>query len=253
MEVSTFLEQHHTQLQECEQPVIHIKNTATQTVPWLDPLPLRASKFLGKPIFPLNKAYPTDKKKRPMLLVAHIDFKQIPENELDLPKDGVLQLFFSADHWYTDDVKVIYHAEAELQASLIEDFSFIDPKYYKEMPADGVQELSFEVGIDQGSMEDEGFMDALSDANIPDIDEELEDSLYDHFHGEGHKIGGYATFTQGDPRGYDHDKRWDFQLLQIDSDDEIMFGDAGVAHVFISHDALKAKNFDQAYFYWDCC
>ncbi|MGZ4091003.1 MAG: DUF1963 domain-containing protein [Bacteroidia bacterium] len=41
--------------------------------------------------------------------------------------------------------------------------------------------------------------------------------------------------------------------MQIDADDEIMFGDSGVANVFINIDELKNKNFDKAYFNWDCC
>jgi uncharacterized protein YwqG len=42
-------------------------------------------------------------------------------------------------------------------------------------------------------------------------------------------------------------------LLQIDTDNEIMFGDSGVANVFINEDDLKKKKFDKAYFNWDCC
>ena len=42
------------------------------------------------------------------------------------------------------------------------------------------------------------------------------------------------------------------QLLQIDIDEEIMFGNSGVAHLFISSEALKNQRFDQAYFQWDC-
>lgn len=49
------------------------------------------------------------------------------------------------------------------------------------------------------------------------------------------------------------DKTTDVLLLQIDTDEKIMFGDSGVAHLFISPDALKKQQFDQAYFQWDCC
>ncbi|WP_083325969.1 DUF1963 domain-containing protein [Hymenobacter coccineus] len=43
------------------------------------------------------------------------------------------------------------------------------------------------------------------------------------------------------------------QLLQLDSDEQIRFGDSSLAHLFISPDALRERRFDQAYFYWDCC
>ncbi|WP_245897031.1 DUF1963 domain-containing protein [Hymenobacter nivis] len=41
----------------------------------------------------------------------------------------------------------------------------------------------------------------------------------------------------------------DVLLLQLDSDEEIMFSDSGLAHLFISPTALQARRFDQAYFY----
>ena len=55
------------------------------------------------------------------------------------------------------------------------------------------------------------------------------------------------------PRDYSPGKPVDVMLLQIDTDKEIMFGDSGVANVFISPIALKNRQFDEAYFHWDCC
>ena len=72
------------------------------------------------------------------------------------------------------------------------------------------------------------------------------------FHASGHKIGGYAYFTQGDPREDEPERKDDILLLQIDTDKEIMFGDAGIANIFINVDDLKKKRFDKAYFNWDC-
>jgi uncharacterized protein YwqG len=71
--------------------------------------------------------------------------------------------------------------------------------------------------------------------------------------GTGHKLGGYAFFTHGDPHQYQAEPTKDVQLLQIDVDEEIMFGDSGVAHFFINEQALKDGRFEEAYFYWDCC
>lgn len=70
---------------------------------------------------------------------------------------------------------------------------------------------------------------------------------------EGHKIGGYAYFTQSDPREHDDKLKNDVLLLQIDTDEEIMFGDSGVANFFINKEDLINKNFEKAYFNWDCC
>ena len=73
------------------------------------------------------------------------------------------------------------------------------------------------------------------------------------FYSIGHKIGGYAYFTQSDPREYDENKIDDLLVLQIDSDDEIMFGDSGVMNVFLNANDLKTSDFTKAYFNWDCC
>ena len=65
-----------------------------------------------------------------------------------------------------------------------------------------------------------------------------------YFDASGHKIGSYAEFTQTDPRDYDCEKRADVQLLQIDPDEQIMFGDAGLGHFKYSWDGdnLKLEN-----------
>jgi uncharacterized protein YwqG len=71
--------------------------------------------------------------------------------------------------------------------------------------------------------------------------------------GTGHKIGGYAYFTQADVRDYNKDLKQDLLLLQIDTDEEIMFGDSGVANFFINPEDLKNRRFEKAWFNWDCC
>ena len=71
--------------------------------------------------------------------------------------------------------------------------------------------------------------------------------------GAGHKIGGYAYFTQSDPRDYNNNQKDEILLLQIDTDEQIMFGDSGVGNLFINPKSLKEKDFDQAWFNWDCC
>ncbi len=72
------------------------------------------------------------------------------------------------------------------------------------------------------------------------------------FQSSGHKNGGYAYFTQYDPRKSDPERKNDVLLLQIDTDKEIMWGDAGISNIFINPDDLKKKKIDMAYFYWDC-
>jgi uncharacterized protein YwqG len=85
------------------------------------------------------------------------------------------------------------------------------------------------------------------------LDEKEVKELDDFFDSCGHKIGGYAYFTQNDPRDYDDKHNDDLLILQIDTDEKIMFGDSGVANIFINKNDLIEKRFEKAYFNWDCC
>lgn len=62
-----------------------------------------------------------------------------------------------------------------------------------------------------------------------------------------HDFGGFPK------EGYDKKSKDDVLLLQIDTDQEIMFGDSGVENIFININELKNLNFEKAYFNWDCC
>jgi uncharacterized protein YwqG len=65
----------------------------------------------------------------------------------------------------------------------------------------------------------------------------------------GHKLGGYPNFTQDDARD-----RNDLELLfQLDSDDGVMWGDAGVGNFFITDADLARRDFSRVFYTWDCC
>ena len=85
------------------------------------------------------------------------------------------------------------------------------------------------------------------------VTDDLEDAAYDDFNSSGHKIGGYAYFTQSDPRDNTNAFKDYILLFQLDSDDDIMWGDVGVANFFIHPDDLAKKNFSRVLYNWDCC
>ena len=94
---------------------------------------------------------------------------------------------------------------------------------------------------------------SVFEKKYPAIAEELEDLSFESFPTNGHKIGGYAYFTQQDPR-IGNDKFKDYiLLLQIDTDDQIMWGDSGVANFFIHPADLARKDFSKVMYNWDCC
>lgn len=66
--------------------------------------------------------------------------------------------------------------------------------------------------------------------------------------GYGHKVGGWPDFAQDDPRGPDTNLQL---LLQLDSDEYLMWGDAGVANFFIPAEDLSGADFSRVMFNWD--
>lgn len=45
---------------------------------------------------------------------------------------------------------------------------------------------------------------------------------------------------------------YDTLLLQMDSDEFVEWGDAGVANFFINSEALRNCDFSRVWYYWDC-
>ena len=223
-----------------------------------DPLDLKQSKFLGNPFLPEDMAYPKDKHGNPLILLAQINFSEIPEL-VGFPSDGILQLYFSSIEWWdmSGAEKIIYLSPDDLKKNPRTDFSFINIGSYEQLPIWKIHSLNFKKSIDTGNSEDSQFSFDFDGKDFWEFEESLNENdkktFNDYFSREGHKIGGYANFTQSDPRDYGENQKDDVQLLQIDVDEEVMFGDSGIGHIFISPKDLAAKDFDKAYFYWDCC
>lgn len=250
-----FLKSFSSDLLKYQKDFIKITAKPKDYSPLRDQLGKKKSKFLGIPFFPLNKKYPKDDNGTPMIMAAQINFEEIPFLEF-FPDSGILQLFLSQNDWYEGDVEIVYHSKKELQNESISDFSFLKTEDFDEMPIFKVHELLFEKSIDYGGSEDCQFDFSFNNLDYWSFSETLDDEeqkeLNSYFNASGHKIGGYAEFTQSDPRDYDDNSHEDIQVLQIDIDEHIMFGDTGLAHVFISQESLKNKDFSKAYFYWDC-
>lgn len=108
-------------------------------------------------------------------------------------------------------------------------------KYNKAFPKEPIENMDNDLPID---------MDELDET-----DEYYENTM-------GHKIGGYAGFTQWDPR--DEGDSHDFLLFQLDSDyndgkDMVMWGDSGICGFFINSEKLKKLDFSDIIYNWDCC
>ncbi|TGE28356.1 YwqG family protein [Hymenobacter metallicola] len=216
-----------------------------------------ASKFGGLPFLPLSVAYPRDENGKPLLLLAQINLAELPATEW-LPAAGLLQFYVPTDLGYeTGESQVLYLGPEQLGEEMQQDFSFLPADHYNENPVRGEHRLAFALTTEYGGLEDARFTVDFNGRTARAYNSRLPRAQKQEFNklfgGEGHKLGGYALFTQGDPRAYTPEMAKDVQLLQIDLDEHIMFGDSGVAHFFISAQALQNREFDKAYFYWDCC
>jgi len=253
MVVPDFLEKFRPQIEKYKLNSIKIK---AHPISDSEVLNLEQSKFLGKPFLPNDLPYPKDKNGKPMILLAQINFAEIPFLE-NYPTEGLLQLFVSATDWYSmDDYSILYHPNTNFQPR--KDFSFLTSDLYSEAPIYTEHALTFIKTTEYGATEDFRFdmrFNGLSYYEYREtLSKEQQKKMDDIFYIIGHKIGGYAYFTQSDPRSYSTEHKWnDLLILQIDSDDKIMFGDSGVAHVFLNEQDLKNRDFSKAYFYWDCC
>lgn len=250
--IPDFLAEFKEQLEKFKLETIKIEATPISKN---ETLAITQSKFLGKPYLPKGFEYPKDKKGNPMILLAQINFAETPRLE-DYPTDGILQFFISPTEWYDmDDYKILFHETATTEPQT--DFTFLTEELYEESPVWCEHKLAFEKLVEYGGFEDFRFDMGFNGEDYSDFRDELTDDQKNEMDkiidGTGHKIGGYAYFTQSDPRDYGKNQKDEILLLQIDTGEEIMFGDTGVGNLFIHPKSLKEKDFDQVWFHWDCC
>ncbi len=226
-------------------------------------LAVDVSKFLGKPYWPKSMDYPRrTSDDRPMILVAQINFSEVPSLK-DFPRSGLLQLFVCAGSddyagWeQSDNHRIVFHEK--IDEDCLSDFPFLTPDLFRSSPVFIEAALAFSKRVEYGGFSDVNFN--FSGSHDPDTGEHdpcLEQEFLEQFSreqqsvitfeslgGRGEKLGGYACFTQCDPR----EKQGDVLLLQVDG-----FSDAfhsGTGHIFIAPQALRDLDFSKAYLHHD--
>jgi len=250
--IPAFLKEYKAELKEYKLDTVRIKATSLDNGKSLS---IKKSKFLGKPYLPLTQQYPINKFGKPMILFAQINFEEMPALK-HYPSKGILQIFTSECFWAYGNEYFLYLYHADISQKYQTDFSFLTDDLYADLPINCEHKLTFSREIEYGGTEDfrfhlnfngkpfDDFRNGLSNKELGEFDK--------LFHSSGHKIGGYAYFSQCDPRQDNPERKDDLLLLQIDTDKEIMFGDAGISNIFINVDDLKKKRFEKAYFNWDC-
>lgn len=231
-----------------------------------DDLALEESKFGHYPCMPLSFEYPKDSQGRFMYPLAQINCSDIPHLE-GYPQSGYLQFYISGfddvygldfdDQQNQNNFRVLYFQENEVEKFKV-DFSFLDEVMRSDMlPVFKPHGLKITksteyLGLHDVNCEKQDILLQRLAEKYSTIENELYNSAYEKFSGNGHKIGGYAYFTQEDPRKYKDEFKEYILLFQMDSDDHIMWGDVGVANFFIHPDDLAKRDFSKVMYNWDC-
>lgn len=264
----TKLEPYIEQLTKTIRPYVSIKTTLVN-----NELPLWQSKFGGLPYLPKNEQYPLAKDGRPLMLLAQLNFAEIPHIE-NYPEKGILQFFIDGNSpdWLhgvdfdnpfnQDNFRVRYYETVQQDLEeLVTVFDFLPT--FSESPIGGNRfSLSFSKNEAPITCEDDAFERLIFTKNE---DQKTQDQLheaYHYFHNDQypapfHQIDGYPYFTQTDPRPYNNQPDL-ILLFQMDTDihdnhEGIMWGDSGIGNFFIHPDDLKRKDFSRVFYNWDCC
>lgn len=168
-------------------------------------------------------------------------------NDGDTGREGLVVRYWSADQLDADspdpDAEPPYDDEDEDETPVLD----ADPVAL-------VGAVAFALPGESDEHE-EGWEDLLDeirdnpdDYGIDDVDDFL-DGLRDLV--TGHRIGGYPAFVQADPRG-GHPDQPGRLLLQLDSDEHLMFGDTGSAQLFGDPAALRRGDVSGIWWDWAC-
>ncbi len=224
-------------------------------------VPVLQSKIGGKPYLPKGVDYPTNSRGEPLFFLAQLNFSEMPPLE-NFPEKGLLHFYINyenpfgldyRDPFNQADFRLLYFENpAENEAQLIGDLQIATG----ELPiAAGISyPINFEKQEEIVPLSDYHFEKLLGEDFFKPFGGhqwDVMDSYSKMNNSGGHKVGGYAFFTQQDPRY----RLGDLELLfQLDTDKAIhcMWGDMGVGHFFIKKEDLLNLDFSKAMFYWDC-
>lgn len=253
LKVPAKFKKYSEQIQKTIKPKIDIQLKGKPTHPW-------SSKVGGNPYLPLDTKYPVNSKGRFLFFLAQINFGEVPSLE-GFPQKGIVQFYIDdndlhgldLNSFFESSYKILYFPNIiEDKSKLIKDFSFLPEFEYVVLDSDFEKGMKFKTNLEPLPPNDYRFEIILD--NLAE-DEELTDEYYEFANSSGHKIGGYPTFAQSDPRESIESKKGDeYELLfQLDTDEGIMWGDSGVGNFFITQKALKKLDFSKVLYNWDCC
>lgn len=225
----------------------------------------KINKIGGTPYWPVIKLNEWPKyNDKPMYCMCQVNFADLPHLE-DYPTTGILQFFAGDDDTceHKGSTKVVYWEDSSDESIKPSDVPSVD---YEPISYAGPDEFTTFTGklvdttpglydISVGLYDK--FIDIItSDLSIERVDgiyklpTEVREVIYKIPLPYGSRIGGWYSWTQSPV--YDETDKDIVQLIQLDSDLGMMWGDMGIAHFFLTKDQLKKLDFDKADFCWDC-
>ena len=240
-----------------------------------EPLPVTVSKFGGVPYLPVGVEAPTDSDGVPMGMVAQINCTELPENPI-YPPTGMVQFWVSTnagwgiDKWGIykgENHRVIYYPQlGEANPDALATWEDHEREFWWPIKSEcalafttpGREIFAPNDSINHPLLEKwnqaypEQAITSLDDFDVYDV-EEIEE-----FTGSGDysRLGGLPDFVQGDPRReYPESsdiRRRTVNLLTINSNIGVLWGDCGTANWVIAPDRLAARDFSQVFYEWSC-
>lgn len=209
---------------------------------------------------------PVDGRGNPMRLLCALDCRELGTLP-DFPRSGLLLFYIAQDeNWGlnrscpTDQTgfRVIYSPDNHLTRGS-------EPVGGKEFLVAWECRGQCQTRTGSMPMEDYRFkstfnalMKKMGRPTLEELPEEVTETLRRWFNAEGHRVGGYAGFNQGDPREDPRYAKYDTLLLQIEQHVieqhhvHIRFGSrGGTCQFFIPRDNLRAGDFSDILYWWD--
>lgn len=228
------------------------------------PLKPWQSKIGGLPYMPLNMTWPAAPDGQSLFFLAQINFSEVPALH-PFPAKGILQFFISDDDLYgmdfddgenPDTFRVVYHPEVITDEKALNKKPVLRDYEEDLLPhhPDESYPLVFSTEESVAPVADFRFYQHFGTDFFRQFGEKEWDVMAEYeraVRATGHRIGGYAYFTQDDPRRAEDPM---LLLLQLDSDEvaDLMWGDMGVGHFFIREKDLAALDFSKVLYDWDC-
>lgn len=237
-----------------------------------EPPAKRWSSALGRILYwPAAQDWPTDENGRPLFGLLQLNLAELPAHP-NLPQHGIVQFFITDNAFWganpldprrQDNFRLIYHDTPQPEATeLLSDFSFLPA--YEDLPLPQDVSLAISGTLVEMPMppQDYRFEETLGDifSSFEDQRWELLGAYKKAIGTVGHRLGGYASFVQDDPRHDNDETNWEL-LLQLDTDPQagLIWGDYGVAHWFYaptvqsrSLSEIPAHPFDAIWYGWEC-